>query len=102
MKNRISRNRQRKTDLVGYTFLLPLIILFAVFLGYSFVFLIKNSFYKVDISFMNPEVFGVKNYKNVLHDKQFWRALLNTFLISSANIFFGLTVGYLIAVFLIL
>ena len=103
VKNRKGRKRemkQRKKDAIAYVFLIPLLVLFAVFLGYSFYFLIKESFYKVNISFREPEFFGLRNYKNVISDKQFWRSLLNTFLLSSANIFFGLTVGYLIAVFL--
>lgn len=91
---------KKKNNRAGFLFILPLIIIFAVFLGYSFYFLLKNSFYIVDISFKNPEFFGLNNYKNVLSDDQFYRALFNNFLLSSANIFFGITIGFLVAVFL--
>ena len=84
----------------GYLFILPLIIIFVVFLLFSFYFLIKNSFYKVTISFLEPEFVGIKNYKAVLGDPQFFTALINTFLISVASIFAGLTFGFIISVFL--
>ena len=66
VKNRKGRKRemkQRKKDAIAYVFLIPLLVLFAVFLGYSFYFLIKESFYKVNISFREPEFFGLRNLK---------------------------------------
>jgi ABC-type sugar transport system permease subunit len=92
--------RQRRDNIGGYLFLLPLIIIFFGILSYSIVFLIKNSFFNVTISFKHPEAVGLNNYLTVLKDSQFYRSLGNTFLLASAHIFFGLTFGFLIAVFL--
>ncbi len=91
---------QKKNNRAGYFFILPLLIIFSIFLGYSFYFLLKNSFNNVTISFKSPEFVGFKNYTNVLTDSLFYKSLFNTFLLSASNIFFGLTIGYLVAVFL--
>jgi raffinose/stachyose/melibiose transport system permease protein len=90
----------KKQNLTAYLFLLPLAMIFAVFLVYSFYFLIRNSFNFVTISFQNPKFVGWNNYKTVLGDPIFYRAVFNTFLLSSASIFAGLTLGFLISVFL--
>lgn len=94
------RKLVNKSNRMGYLFLLPLLVLFVGLLGYSFYFLITNSFRNVTISFKNAEFVGLSNYAITLGDKTFWISLLNTFLLSAANIFFGLTVGFLVSVFL--
>ncbi|MCL2747604.1 MAG: sugar ABC transporter permease [Oscillospiraceae bacterium] len=43
---------------------------------------------------------GFSNYALVLSDRKFWTALLNTFLVSGADIFVGLTLGFLVSVLL--
>lgn len=90
----------KRNNAAGFMFLLPLIIIFAALLGYSFYFLIKNSFYDVTISFRNAEFAGLNNFKILLQDKSFWQSFLNTFLLAASNIFFGLTFGFLIAIIL--
>jgi raffinose/stachyose/melibiose transport system permease protein len=89
-----------KNNIGGYLFILPLLIIFVVFLLFSFYFLIKNSFYRVTISFLNPKYVGLNNYKAVFGDPEFFTALINTFLIAVASIFAGLTFGFIISVFL--
>lgn len=86
-------------NLSGYLFILPLLLL-SVFFIYSFYFLFKNSFYDMDLSFMNQEFLGLQNYRSLLVDGKFYRALLNTMLLACTNIFIGVTIGYLVAVFL--
>jgi raffinose/stachyose/melibiose transport system permease protein len=90
----------RRQNLTGYLFLLPLIAVFSIFLLYSFYFLIRNSFNFVTISFSNPRFVGFANYLTVLGDRMFFRSLLNTFLLSFAGITVGLTLGCVLAVFL--
>lgn len=84
----------------GYIFLLPLLIIFIGLLGYSFYFLIINSFKDVTITFRHADFTGLENYKTIVSDFGFWRAMLNTFLLSTANIFCGLTFGFFIAIIL--
>lgn len=96
----ISRTRNRRNNRAGFFFLLPLIIIFISLLGYSFYFLISNSFNYVTISFKNSSFVGLNNYKTVLRDKAFYISLFNTFILSAANIFCGLTFGFFIAIIL--
>ncbi len=90
----------RNSNLSGYLFILPLLVLFAVFLLYSFYFLLKTSTSFVTISFRNPRFVGLNNFRIILHDPEFFLALLNSFILSFSNIFFGLSIGFVLAVFL--
>lgn len=84
----------------GYLFLLPLLIIFIGLLGYSFYFLLSNSLRDVTITFRQSEFVGLKNYETIIKDKTFWRSLLNTFVLSTANIFCGLTIGFMVSIVL--
>lgn len=98
--NKLNKKSQKRNDRAGFLFLLPLIVIFIGLLGYSFYFLIVNSFRDVTITFRHTEFTGLANYKTVLTDLKFWRSLLNTFILSAANIFCGLTFGFFIAIVL--
>ncbi len=97
---RMGRESQKRNNRAGFLFLLPLIVIFIGLLGYSFYFLIVNSFRDVTITFKNPAFVGMQNYKTIMLDSKFWLSLLNTFLLSAANIFCGLTFGFFIAIIL--
>lgn len=100
---------KRRTDMVtsmnkkhngsGYLFISPLLLL-SIFFIYSFYFLIKNSFYDLNLSFQNQLFVGFQNYLALLRDEKFYRALINTGLLALTNIVIGVTIGYLTAVFL--
>ena len=98
--NKSNKKSQKRNNRAGFLFLLPLIVIFIGLLGYSFYFLIVNSFRDVTITFRHTEFTGLANYKTVLTDLKFWRSLLNTFILSAANIFCGLTFGFFIAIVL--
>ena len=97
---KLGRESQKRNNRAGFLFLLPLIVIFIGLLGYSFYFLIVNSFRDVTITFKNPAFVGMQNYKTIMLDSKFWLSLLNTFLLSAANIFCGLTFGFFIAIIL--
>jgi raffinose/stachyose/melibiose transport system permease protein len=90
----------RYQNLTGYLFLSPLLAIFSVFLLYSIYYLIKTSFSFMTISFSNPRPVGLSNYGIVFGDAQFYKAILNTFLLSASGIFVGLSLGFVLAVFL--
>lgn len=98
--NKLNKKSQKRNNRAGFLFLLPLIVIFIGLLGYSFYFLSVNSFRDVTITFRHTEFTGLANYKTVLTDLKFWRSLLNTFILSTANIFCGLTFGFFIAIVL--
>ena len=97
-KTKLKANKNNNK--AGYLFLLPLIVIFIGLLGYSFYFLITNSLRDVTITFRRSEFTGLLNYQTIFKDKSFWRSLLNTFILSTANIFCGLTFGFIIAIIL--
>lgn len=90
----------KRNNKAGFLFLLPLIVIFIGLLGYSFYFLISNSFRDVTITFRRSEFVGLANYQTIFKDKSFWKSLLNTFILSTANIFCGLTFGFIISIIL--
>lgn len=99
-KKKNSSGINKRNNMAGFLFLLPLIIIFVGLLGYSFYFLFKNCLYNVTISFKNPEFVGLENFKILLKDASFGRALINTFILAAANILCGLTIGFFIAIIL--
>lgn len=100
VKSKGRRRSGHRNNKAGYLFLLPLIIIFIGLLGYSFYFLIGNSFRYITITFKKPAFTGLLNYKTILNDFGFWKSVMNTFLLSTANIFCGLTLGFFVAVIL--
>lgn len=90
----------KKNNRAGFLFLLPLIVIFIGLLGYSFYFLISNSFRDVTITILQIRICWFSKLQTIFKDKSFWKSLLNTFILSTANIFCGLTFGFIIAIIL--
>lgn len=100
IKKRKSVNLEKEHNIAGYLFILPLLVVLLCFLLYSFYFLISNSFNYVTLSFLNPKFVGLDNYRIVLTDGKFYTALINSFLLSGADIFAGITFGFTLSIFL--
>ena len=66
-----------RSTFAGYGFILPSIILVAIFLLYPIGFVIYISFHKWGI-LGTPEFIGLKNYITIFNDDRFWRAVFNT------------------------
>lgn len=99
-RKRKNRSIGKSSNREGFLFLAPLLLLFSCFLLYGIYFLIVNSFNHMTISFKNTYFVGLDNYKIIFQDAAFYRSLLNTFLISTANIFTGLTLGFALSLLL--
>ncbi|MEO3853827.1 sugar ABC transporter permease [Acrocarpospora sp. B8E8] len=85
---------------IALLFLVPLFVMYAIYFGYSFWFLIRTSFTKVSISFANAVEVGWKNYRLLLEDETFLHAIRNNLLFAVASIAVALTLGFVIAVLL--
>lgn len=81
-------------------FLAPLLLIIGTFLLFSIYFIMKNGFYKLDLSFSNPTFVGWKNYRMLLVDKLFYHSILNNLIFSSVVVVSGITIGFLFAVLL--
>jgi raffinose/stachyose/melibiose transport system permease protein len=89
-----------KSSIPGYLFVLPLLIIFAIFFVYSFYFLIKISFQDANLSFVNSQFVGLENYKILLQDMRFFKSIFNNTVFSGFAIFISITFGFAIAIFL--
>lgn len=68
----------RRQVLVGTIFLLPFLIHFSVFTIYPFFSTVLTSFRNQDLLSMKNDFIGILNYREVLKDSLFLRALKNT------------------------
>jgi ABC-type sugar transport system permease subunit len=79
-------------------FLLPLLVIYAVYFAYSIVFLAQTSFTKVSLTFFNSLDVGWRNYELLLSDPVFTRAIVNNLLFAVISIAAALTIAFFIAV----
>ncbi len=96
-------NRQRIGQTKGrdaFFFLLPLALLVGFFLLYSIFFILKNGFYRMDLSFSNTEFIGLDNYRTLFADPLFFRSIGNNLVFSLVVVISGITIGFLFATFL--
>ena len=94
------RRRSGHQGKIAALFLIPLFVMFGVYLSYSFWFLIDTSFKKVDLSFTDELSVGWHNYAVVFTDPEFRRSVLDNLIFAAASIAVGLTVAFVIAVLL--
>ncbi len=88
-----------RTTLAGYGFILPAIILVAIFLVYPIAFVIYVGFFKWGI-LGEPRFIGLSNYLTIFRDRNFWSAVWNTvyymILAVPAQIGLGLLMAFLV------
>ena len=79
----MSRALQRREDISGYAFMLPSLIFFIGFVVLPMFICIIMGFTDANMhgSSMFGNFIGMTNYVNLFHDKKFWDALWNTFVI---------------------
>jgi ABC-type sugar transport system permease subunit len=93
------RRRSVRRHPVGYLFIAPIVIFFAVFVGYPFL----RSFY---LSLTNwsglgsPAFVGLRNFQVMADDPAFWKALVNTFVFTGATTVLQTALPLLLAVLL--
>ena len=100
MSNKISESPKSKKSLGRvlrpYLFLLPIFTLMIIFKYIPFVNAIITSFYKWNGGNVR-EFIGLKNYTDLIQDKQFWISLANCVKICVANLAIALTMPLLAA-----
>ncbi|MBF9014997.1 MULTISPECIES: carbohydrate ABC transporter permease [unclassified Oceanispirochaeta] len=84
----------------AFLFLLPLMLILGVFLIFSILFILKNGFYKLDLSFRSPVFVGLQNYRILISDSHFFLSILNNIIFASVVVLSGITLGFLLAVLL--
>lgn len=93
------REEYRRSDKVGYLFVLPYLLHFAVFTAYPLVFAFILVFHRWNI--VSPmEYIGLRNIARLMSDQTFWRALTNTLKFLSLHIPLQIALALAIAVVL--
>ncbi len=89
-----------KTTLTPYGYILPTVILMLILLIIPIVMVIRYSFYDNVIINDNPIFVGLKNYIQVLSDKNFHKAAANTIVFVLVSIIAHMVIGMLFAMIL--
>ena len=89
-----------RKDAVGYVFTAPYMLFLLVFTAYPLVFSFYLVFHSWDL-ITPPEYIGLKNFYFLLHDTDFWQALLNTLIFLAihipAQVFFSIIIAMALA-----
>jgi multiple sugar transport system permease protein len=88
-----------RTNIAGYVFVLPAIVLVTVFLVYPIAFVLYISFHKWGILGV-PKFVGLDNYVFLFQDEKFLRAVLNTIYYAVLAVPAQIALGLLLAVLL--
>lgn len=85
-----------KGDRLGWVFVAPSLILFAIVLGYPILYAIRLSFYNVSLDF-SEKFIGFGNFFRAFNDVWFWNSVEKTFLYTFFCVFIALLIGLLSA-----
>ncbi|PZE22270.1 carbohydrate ABC transporter permease [Paenibacillus xerothermodurans] len=87
----------RKTDLLlGYTSVMPIVIIIFVVIGVPFVNALYLSFTDKTVG-ADANFIGLDNYREILSDPIYWKVLKNTFVYFVTDVFFKLVFGMIFA-----
>jgi raffinose/stachyose/melibiose transport system permease protein len=92
-----NRRRRRADGRAATGFLAPLLVIYLVFFGYGFWFLARTSVTRVSLSFTDAIGVGAGNYRTLLENETFRRALLNNLLFGGISIVAALTLAFFVA-----
>ena len=99
-KNSLAARRQRSTNLCAAVFLLPVLIMIAVFMVYPIIQTFINSFTQWNGISTTKTFNGLYNWNKLLHDSDFWRSFLNNVKIMILSLIIQMPIGILLATFL--
>lgn len=93
----VKKIKKKNINNVAYIFVLPFVVVFLIFSVYPVIRTLQLSFtnYK---GYGDPMFVGLANYKRVLSDKFFWRAMANTLRIWIPNIIVQLGIAFLLTI----
>lgn len=87
----------RKGELVlGYTSIVPIIIVIFVVIGIPFMNALYLSLTDKTVG-AEPHFIGLKNYREIFSDPTYWKVLKNTFVYFISDVFFKLIIGMIFA-----
>ena len=99
-KTSLATVRQKKIALCAAVFLIPVIILMAVYILYPIIATFVNSFTQWNGISTNKKFIGFYNWNKLLHDMKFWKAFLNNIKVMLLSLVIQMPIGILLATFL--
>jgi multiple sugar transport system permease protein len=88
--------RERRNLLMGLAFISPWLIGFCVFLLYPIYYTVRMSFTRYT-GFGEQEWIGLDNYRHMIHDDVFWKAVYNTLYYTGLAVPVGVVVAMVLA-----
>lgn len=88
-----------KPEGAAYLFLLPSLMIFAVFVLFPLLAALIMGTLKMDIFLRNFTFIGMENFKRLLYDERFWNALKNTFYFAGLQMPLQILFSLIIAVY---
>jgi raffinose/stachyose/melibiose transport system permease protein len=98
IKRQSTNSIAKRETLESYLMITPMLIGFALFTIYPMLWLIRWSWFRYD-GMSTPRFIGVDNFVRVFaRDKEYWRALLNTFIIAGSKVCLEVPLALFLAV----
>lgn len=95
-KSLFKKSLHRNQVIMGYVLIIPALIFFFIFFGYSLVQAFHYS--TLDWDGVTQQVYvGLQNYGDLLHDSVFWKAFVNNIFYTAGILVFGVLPGLLLA-----
>lgn len=94
--------REKREKLIGYFFILPAVLYMLIFIGYPIIYNWIISFQDVTATTLASaarEFIALDNYKNIVADPTFFKAVRQTFFYTVFCLVFQFTLGFLFAMF---
>jgi raffinose/stachyose/melibiose transport system permease protein len=91
------RQRSRRRGLRGTIWVLPAVVLLAVFVYYPIIDNVRLSFFSWNAFSPAPEFVGLRNYQDMLDDPVFWRALRNNIAYAAISLIFQVALALVLA-----
>ena len=87
----------KKRSVIGYIFLVPSLVMFALFMFYPLFYTIYLSFFDWNMVKPVKEFVGLENYISVLGDPNTWKIFGNTFLYIVILLVFNFIMPYVLS-----
>ncbi len=92
------RSKWRRT-LTGWLLLAPSLVFLAIFTIYPIIKSVISSFYKDNLSVMDPVFTGLDNYLSLFHDMVFWECFFNNLLVAVVTVPISIAFAVIMALF---
>jgi raffinose/stachyose/melibiose transport system permease protein len=96
----LADKRKRDTFLAALVFLLPILLLMAIYIFYPIVDTFFTSLYKWNGISVDKEMVGLRNWFDLIRDRSFWIAFKNNFVIMVLSICIQIPIGLALATFI--